>query len=184
LAALTALIFLFAGPRRAPRPKPKKGKPAKPPPLPARGRREWTLLALAMGVVASLLSWLYAGIDGFPLEEPVAYLASAAVLVALGLLTDKKARTLESNANRWMFFSPIFFELGFLSVALTGVFLGSSTAGFLLIPFGFLAIFAIMPVVAALPLEPGSGSGSSSYSSSSYSSSSYSSSSSSSSSSY
>src|SRR5690606_11740360 len=100
------------------------------------------------------------------------------VLVAVGRLADRKARTLDTNAARWMFFAPIFFEATFLMLALSGVYPGSDAAFFLVIPFGFLAIFALVLCAAALPLAPGSGSGGGgSYSPPSYSSSSSSSSS-------
>src|SRR5690606_38217895 len=98
VAALTALFFLLYAPGAKTRPRKAVGAGPRPPALPSRGRKEWTLLALGMAVVAALLSWAYASIEGFPLEEPVAYVLGAIVLVAVGRLADRKARTLDTNA--------------------------------------------------------------------------------------
>jgi uncharacterized protein len=179
-AAVTALFFLFAGRGRTPKMKRRAGKRAKLPPLPTRGRREWTLLALAMTIVAGSLSWLFADIEGFPSEEPVAYLASAAVLVSLGRLIDKKARTLAIPVDRWLFFGPLFLELFLVTAGAACVFLGSASGLIFLGAAALLLVLVVPCVLASLGLIEGDGgsSGSSSSYSSSSSSSSYSSSSS------
>lgn len=189
IASATALLFLFW-----PWPRPKKtkkrksrskyAKPTPPPPLPRRGSTAWITVAVAMAVVALALAWLYADLDGLVHEEALAYLVAAAVMVALGRLIDRKARKLESGMHRWFFFGPLFLLLLAVTMATTGLYLGSGDAAFFYLGALFSSVVFLPFVLGALGFEGGGGSSYSSSGSSSYSSSSYSSSSSSSSSSY
>ncbi|MDQ3031261.1 MAG: TPM domain-containing protein [Myxococcota bacterium] len=129
-------------------------------------RRAWAGLAGALVVISAALAWLYADLAGPVTDEPFAFLASAAVLFAVGSPLDRRTERLPHAVARWVTFGVVMALVTLAIMGLAGAYLGSMDA-LSLSAIAFAGGLVLLPFMTGAPSDRRGSSSRSSYSSSS-----------------